>query len=289
MGITKLWPELAPCAKEFSLMELEEVPWLLDFSCMMRIMMAKPAVLCEFFEAGKDDNRAFRDECRSFLGGLINVKVKPIVVFDGKRSKIKDEEGAKRDQKRRKAREEINNLQTVYHGDSGSREQFLKLARQAMDLSELFMSIAIQVCKDLKVEFVGAPFEADFQLVEEQLARKIGDRKLPYILTLDSDLLVLGDNIIRYEPHKFSNISEQTRVQLYMQKKIWSDFHTGRIGTSKSTDFYFNNVTWCLFACLIGNDYTKWMCTRSECLFTQTDSISNAKCNAKCTTKELGE
>ena len=179
------------------------------------------------------------------------------MVFDGKRSKIKDEEGAKRDQKRRKAREEINNLQTVYHGDSGSREQFLKLARQAMDLSELFMSIAIQVCNELKVEFVGAPFEADFQLVEEQLARKTGDGKLPYILTLDSDLLVLGDNIIRYEPHKFSNISEQTRVQLYMQKKIWSDFHTGRIGTSKSTDFYFNNVTWCLFACLIGNDYTK--------------------------------
>ena len=91
MGITKLWPEVAPCAKEFSLMELEKVPWLLDFSCMMRIMMAKPAVLCEFFEAGKDDNRAFRDECRSFLGGLIHVKVKPIVVFDGKRSKIKDE------------------------------------------------------------------------------------------------------------------------------------------------------------------------------------------------------
>ncbi len=154
MGITKLWPEVAPCAKEFSLMELEKVPWLLDFSCMMRIMMAKPAVLCEFFEAGKDDNRAFRDECRSFLGGLIDVEVKPIVVFDGKRSKIKDEEGAKRDQKRRKAREEINNLQTVYHGDPGSRQKFLTLARQAMDLSELFMSIAIQVCNELKVEFV---------------------------------------------------------------------------------------------------------------------------------------
>mgnify|MGYP003961596385 FL=1 len=103
---------------------------------------------------------------------------------------------------------------------------------------------------------MGAPFEADFQLIEEQLAIKEKNGSLPYILTLDSDLLVLGDNIIRYEPKKFSNISVDTTFLLYTKKNMWGYMH--KINKEKrGTDFVFNNVTWCLFACLIGNDYTK--------------------------------
>ena len=155
MGITNMWPEVEFSAQEFQTRTLRDRPWLLDFSCMMRNMMEQPAVLYEFFEARKDDNRFFRDECRNFLGGLKRVGVIPIVVFDRKRTAIKAEEGAKRDQKRLEATEAINRLQMEYHGDPGSRKTFMKLARDAMGLSELFISIAIQVCKELRVEFVG--------------------------------------------------------------------------------------------------------------------------------------
>ena len=102
MGINKLWPTLEPCAINFRPSTIPNMTWLLDFSCMMRFMMGKHAVLYEFYEGRKDDNRSFRDECRQFLTGLFNVRVKPIVVFDGKRSAIKTEEGAKRDKKKKK-------------------------------------------------------------------------------------------------------------------------------------------------------------------------------------------
>ena len=79
----------------YRISQLPKAPWRVDFSCIMRFMMLLPPVFTEHFEARNDDNRAFRDECRKFLGGLKNARITPIVVFDGKRSATKEEEGAR--------------------------------------------------------------------------------------------------------------------------------------------------------------------------------------------------
>ena len=137
----------------YPISQLTKAPWLVDFSCIMRFMMLLPPVFTEHFEATNDENTAFRDECRKFLGGLKKANITPIVVFDGKRSATKEEEGAKRDQARKEAEEAINMLQQADNNDDAGKEAFRKLARKAMGLSELFLSIAIQVCKEMRIQF----------------------------------------------------------------------------------------------------------------------------------------
>ena len=113
-------------------------------------------------------------------------------MFDGERCPSKKEEGAKCDQAQKEAEEGINLLKQVDNRDDTGRENFKRLARKAMGFSELYTSIFIQVCKEFCVEFVGAPFQADFQLAEEQRSRIKEGELYPFILTSESNLLVPG-------------------------------------------------------------------------------------------------
>lgn len=120
--------------------------------------------------------------CINFCHILQKHNITPILVFDGQSLPAKAVTKAKRTQRKNEVRKKINEM--LRSGDNKSARW---LMRQCVDVTFEMVYRVVQKCREEKIDYIVAPFEAD-----AQMAYLVNHGIADYAITEDSDLLVFG-------------------------------------------------------------------------------------------------
>ena len=119
--------------------------------------------------------------------------IKPILVFDGARLEMKSRIEEERKKIRAEAREKAE--QFLRQGNVvGANRKFV----EAIEISADIVKQLIHHIKNLKVEYVVAPYEAD-----AQLAYLFKQGKIDLVITEDSDLLLFGASKVFFKMNTY--------------------------------------------------------------------------------------
>lgn len=136
-----------------------------------------------------EETDAYINYCISMCSLLKKHNITPILVFDGQGLPAKSETKEKRNQRKQEVRCKIEEMITA--GDMrGARW----LMRQCVDVTFEMCHRVIVRCREEKIDYIVAPFEADAQ-ISYLVNHGIAD----YAITEDSDLLVFGCKSILYK------------------------------------------------------------------------------------------
>lgn len=120
--------------------------------------------------------------CKKRLQMLIEYNVTPILIFDGAKLEMKQDVEIERERQRnehkRKAEEFLRNGNSVLAH---------KMFSAAVDITPEMAYRFVQVAKQMGVEYLVAPYEAD-----AQLAYMYKSGRADVVITEDSDLLAFG-------------------------------------------------------------------------------------------------
>ena len=134
----------------------------------------------------KEDYRAALSKFYSMLELWKGMGLKLLFVFDGQSNAAK----APEDERRRAAREatKLKIAQLEETGEEPGRKLWSKLVKN----TPAYILACTRICKQLKVEFIVAPGEADSQLAEKETRYTRGRRRPLGVVSADSDMVALG-------------------------------------------------------------------------------------------------
>nr|XP_012214444.1 PREDICTED: LOW QUALITY PROTEIN: exonuclease 1 [Linepithema humile] len=204
MGITGLLPFLEKSSKKTNIREfsgsavaIDSYCWLHKgvFSCAEKLMM------------GQITN-AYVLYCMKYIHMLLRYKIKPIMVFDGRRLPAKEQTEIKRKESR-----QINRHKALELIQMGQVAEGKNLLKRAIDITHEIALELIKHCQNENIDCIVAPYEADAQLAYLNISN-IAD----VVITEDSDLTLFGCKKIFFKMDFNGNgvLIEQDRLHLAM-------------------------------------------------------------------------
>jgi 5'-3' exonuclease len=113
--------------------------------------------------------------------------VTPIIVFDGSRNPIKQEDAARRT----KSDETKTQIGKMLMDPKTDQKELYKLMKSGATIDENIVAMATAVCNEQRVEYLCSHSEADSQCIALEKAGVVGAT-----LTVDSDFFVLGARVL---------------------------------------------------------------------------------------------
>ncbi|XP_076669656.1 exonuclease tos [Andrena cerasifolii] len=204
MGITGLLPFLNVSSKRTNINEfaggtvaIDSYCWLHKgvFPCADKLTMGQPT-------------DAYVHYCMKFIHMLLNYKIKPILVFDGRHLPAK----AQTESKRREARQ-TNRRKAIELMKTGQHEEARNLLRRSIDVTHEMALKLIKQCQNMNIDCIVAPYEADSQLAYLNI-KGIAD----VVITEDSDLTLFGCKKVFFKMDINGNgiLVDQERLHLAM-------------------------------------------------------------------------
>ncbi|KAF7860593.1 uncharacterized protein EAF02_010827 [Botrytis sinoallii] len=227
MGINGLLPLLKSIQKPCNLKKfdgktlgVDAYGWLHrgTVSCAMDLAMGKPT-------------RKYVEYCMHRVRMLLHFGVTPYLIFDGdylpsKAATEKDREKRRKDSKR--LGQELLN--------AGKTSQAYLEFQKAVDVTPEMARHVIDELKEMGVQYVVAPYEADAQMV--YLERK---GIIDGILSEDSDLLVFGAKCLLTKLDQYGNCIEVNKADFCACKDVnltgWSDAEFRRMAILSGCDY----------------------------------------------------
>ncbi|KAL6747958.1 PIN domain-like protein [Haematococcus lacustris] len=208
MGITGLLPILEPITREQHLRSYRGKRVAVDAYAWLY----KGAYACskDLFLGNYTDKFVF--SCMSNIKLMRKHGIEPVVVFDGCDLPLKNDE---RDKRRRRKRElALTNI------TKGNLADARKCMQQCVAVTPAMAKQFIEALKEVGVEFVVAPYEADAQMAYLALNGDVWA-----VVSDDSDLLIYGCPRVLYKLDKMGNGEEICLENLPLNKAVsFADF-----------------------------------------------------------------
>ncbi|XP_076244848.1 exonuclease tos [Calliopsis andreniformis] len=204
MGITGLLPFLEKSSKKTNIdqfaggtVAIDSYCWLHKgvFSCADKLSMGQPT-------------DAYVNYCMKFIHMLLNHKIKPILVFDGRHLPAKAQTEVKRHEARQANRRKAIELMKM-----GQHSEGRNLLRRSIDVTHEMALQLIKQCHKMNIDCIVAPYEADAQLAYLNITG-IAD----VVITEDSDLTLFGCKKVFFKMDINGNglLVDQERLHLAM-------------------------------------------------------------------------
>ncbi|RPB13623.1 PIN domain-like protein [Morchella conica CCBAS932] len=173
------------------------------FSCALELVQGTPTT-------------RYVDFCVERIKMLQYHGVTPYLVFDGDYLPSKAGTEAGREERREESRQKgLELLKT-------NKKEAMDILQKAVDVTPAMARAVIQACKELGVQYVVAPYEADAQLY---YLEKIG--VIDGVISEDSDLLVFGVRLLVTKMDRFGDCVEVNRADFTKNRDItlagWTD------------------------------------------------------------------
>ncbi|XP_025193704.1 exonuclease 1 isoform X2 [Melanaphis sacchari] len=178
MGIQGLIPLLEKSWRTVNVSEFSGCTVAIDAYCWLH----KGVYTCAEKLARGEDCQAYVYYCMRFVSMLLDQNIKPILVFDGQHLPAKADTEAKRRKLREQNRKKAAELMRLDKGKEAS-----SLLRRSIDVTHKMALNLIKRCREINVDCIVAPYEADSQLAYLNLS---GIAHI--VITEDSDLLLFG-------------------------------------------------------------------------------------------------
>ncbi|XP_055699981.1 exonuclease 1 [Phlebotomus papatasi] len=185
MGITGLIPFLEKSSRPLNLREIRGTIVAVDTYCLLH----KGAYSCSDKLARGEETNLHIQYVLKYVKMLLQYKIKPIMVFDGRHLPAK----ALTEERRRESRKQARILAGKFLRE-GNVEQARSQFRRCVDITHEMALEVMKECRKIKVDSIVAPYEADAQLAFFNLSG-IAE----YIVTEDSDLLLFGCSKILFK------------------------------------------------------------------------------------------
>ncbi|XP_017780251.1 PREDICTED: exonuclease 1 [Nicrophorus vespilloides] len=204
MGITGLIPFLKkknPAIERGHLRDFKNKRVAIDAYCWLH-----RGVFCcaEDLFFGRKTTK-YIDYCMKYINLLKHFKIMPVLVFDGKNMPMKIVDKS-RHESRTDARNKANLLVA-----SGQNQLARPYMSRAIDITHEMALALIKVARNVGVECIIAPYEADAQLAFLEI-----NNYVDFVITEDSDLIVYGCRNI------FFKLDDSGAGEVYTQTKLWS-------------------------------------------------------------------
>jgi exonuclease-1 len=178
MGISGLLGALNSIVVDSHIKEFEGKTVGIDIYCWLH----KAAYSCPIEIVQNLPTDKYVRYCVKRIRLLQQYNVKPLIVFDGGPLPMKEQTALERRVMRETHKEK--GLELLKQGDiNGAKESFQK----AIEITKTMVYTLIKVFRELNIDFIVAPYEADAQLAFLSLNNYIA-----CIITEDSDLLAYG-------------------------------------------------------------------------------------------------
>lgn len=176
----------------------------------------KGAFGCSEKLARGEDTNGYVLYCMKYLRILQNAGVRPIMVFDGQHLPAKRETEQKRREQRQVARKRAAELLRLDRANEARN-----YLRQCIDVTHEMALAVIKECRQMGVDCIVAPYEADAQLAYLN-NKKIAD----LVITEDSDLVLFGCNKILFKMDLMGNGTLVETEKLYLSMQMAPDTYT---------------------------------------------------------------
>ncbi|CAB3366728.1 Hypothetical predicted protein [Cloeon dipterum] len=185
MGVTGLLPFLKKATEPVNVSQLAGKTVAID----AYVWLHRGAFSCADRLARGEKTLGFIGYGQKMLNMLLANKIKPILVFDGRRLKAKEDTEKKRHESRKQNKEKAEELMRA--GRVSEARDYL---RRSVDVNHSMAIELIKLARRLNVDYIVAPHEADAQLAflnRQGIAQAI--------ITEDSDLILFGCTQILYK------------------------------------------------------------------------------------------
>lgn len=212
MGISGLLPFLETSSRTVHISEFKGCTVAIDSYCWLH----KGAFGCCEKLARGEQTDAYIMYCLKYIRLLQNYKIKPIMVFDGQHLPAKQHTEKKRRDNRNFARRRAAELLRL-----DKPEEARNYLRQCIDITHEMALALIKECRNMGVDCIVAPYEADAQLAYLNI-QKIAD----IVITEDSDLILFGCSRIIFKLDINGNGKLVEAEKLYLSMNMRPDFYT---------------------------------------------------------------
>ncbi|XP_021946238.1 exonuclease 1 isoform X2 [Folsomia candida] len=178
MGITGLLPLLKKASGSCNIRKFSGCTVAIDAYCWLH----KGAFGCAAQLGKGEQTTAYISYCVKYINVLLSHNIRPIVVLDGQNLPSK----AGTEKKRREKREE-NRKNAKEFLRKGMNKEAWECFTRCVDITPAMARAFIKVLRDMKIDYIVAPYEADAQLA--YLAMK---NIVDIVITEDSDLVLFG-------------------------------------------------------------------------------------------------
>ncbi|KAE9535858.1 hypothetical protein AGLY_007759 [Aphis glycines] len=204
MGIQGLIPLLEKSWRTVNVSEFSGCTVAIDAYCWLH----KGVYTCAEKLARGEDSQAYVYYCMRFVSMLLAQNIKPILVFDGQHLPAKAETESKRRKLREQNRKKAAELMRLDKGKEAS-----SLLRRSIDVTHKMALNLIKRCREINVDCIVAPYEADSQLAYLNLS---GIAHI--VITEDSDLLLFGCKrvLFKMDQNGAGILIEQEKLHLSM-------------------------------------------------------------------------
>ncbi|XP_026814231.1 exonuclease 1 isoform X1 [Rhopalosiphum maidis] len=204
MGIQGLIPLLEKSWRTVNVSEFSGCTVAIDAYCWLH----KGVYTCAEKLARGEDCQAYVYYCMRFVSMLLAQNIKPILVFDGQHLPAKADTELKRRKLREQNRKKAAELMRLDKGKEAS-----SLLRRSIDVTHKMALNLIKRCREINVDCIVAPYEADSQLAYLNLS---GIAHI--VITEDSDLLLFGCKrvLFKMDQNGAGILIEQEKLHLSM-------------------------------------------------------------------------
>ncbi|KAF0766292.1 Uncharacterized protein FWK35_00009101 [Aphis craccivora] len=204
MGIQGLIPLLEKSWRTVNVSEFSGCTVAIDAYCWLH----KGVYTCAEKLARGEDSQAYVYYCMRFVSMLLAQNIKPILVFDGQHLPAKADTESKRRKLREQNRKKAAELMRLDKGKEAS-----SLLRRSIDVTHKMALNLIKRCREINVDCIVAPYEADSQLAYLNLS---GIAHI--VITEDSDLLLFGCKrvLFKMDQNGAGILIEQEKLHLSM-------------------------------------------------------------------------
>ncbi|CAB0020367.1 unnamed protein product [Nesidiocoris tenuis] len=178
MGITGLIPFLKAASRPVNVREYSGCTVAVDAYCWLH----KGAIACAEKLVRGDETDVYVNYCVKYIDMLLSHNVKPILVFDGRHLPAKAETEKFRRERRNNNKRKAADLLRQDRPDEARN-----VMKACIDITPEMAYSLIKRCREMCVDCIVAPYEADAQLAYLNLA---GFAHI--VITEDSDLLLFG-------------------------------------------------------------------------------------------------
>ena len=196
MGVQNLLPLLAPVSKTVSLFDFKGKRMAIDGF----VWLHKASFRCAKDIVHDPGSEKILPYLMNLLNKIISCGIIPVIVFDGQQLPQKEATNAKRHQERAEARVKALELESL-----GLNDQAYIYYQKAVEITSSTVFVWVQKLREINVEYIVAPYEAD-----AQLAFLCRSSYVDCVLTEDSDLLVYKNPITLFK----YDASNQTAVMI---------------------------------------------------------------------------
>ncbi|BES93182.1 exonuclease 1 [Nesidiocoris tenuis] len=205
MGITGLIPFLKAASRPVNVREYSGCTVAVDAYCWLH----KGAIACAEKLVRGDETDVYVNYCVKYIDMLLSHNVKPILVFDGRHLPAKAETEKFRRERRNNNKRKAADLLRQDRPDEARN-----VMKACIDITPEMAYSLIKRCREMCVDCIVAPYEADAQLAYLNLA---GFAHI--VITEDSDLLLFGCERVLFKLDLVGNglLIEQSKLHLAMK------------------------------------------------------------------------